>query len=166
MALCYGHGPQEHDRPRHFALGLRHGCRRIRTVGRWAPTPSGPATLGNVGLTRRRDFIAGLFLAAAPGPAPAKQHRIAIIIPAGAVVSISMTTRFWRTFFEELRRLGDVEGQNLTVERYSGDGRPEGYADLTRKIVGHNPDVIVAITNPVASAARSHRHNTDRLDRD
>jgi putative tryptophan/tyrosine transport system substrate-binding protein len=106
-------------------------------------------------LTRRRDFIAGLFLAAAPGPAPAKQHRIAIIIPAGAVVSISMTTRFWRAFFEELRRLGDVEGQNLTVERYSGDGRPEGYADLTRKIVDRNPDVIVAITNPVASAARA-----------
>ena len=106
-------------------------------------------------MTRRRDFIAGLFLAAAPGPAPAKQHRIAIIIPAGAVVSISMTTRFWRAFFEELRRLGDVEGQNLTVERYSGDGRPEGYADLTRKIVDRNPDVIVAITNPVAAAARA-----------
>ena len=51
--------------------------------------------------------------------------------------------------------MGDVEGQNLTIERYSGDGRPEGYSDLTRKIVDRNPDVIVAITNPVASAARA-----------
>jgi putative ABC transport system substrate-binding protein len=51
--------------------------------------------------------------------------------------------------------LGDVEGQNLTVERYSADGRPEGYADLTRKIVDRNPDVIVAITNGVARAARA-----------
>jgi putative ABC transport system substrate-binding protein len=111
-------------------------------------------------LTRRRDFIIGLFLATATGPAraqaPAKQHRIAIIIPAGAVASISdIGPRFWRTIFEELRRLGDVEGQNLTVERYSGDGRPESYADLTRKIVDRNPDVIVALSTPVASAARA-----------
>src|SRR5262249_55751654 len=81
---------------------------------------------------------------------------IAIIIPAGAVASISdIGSRLWGTFFEELRQLGDVEGQNLTIERYSGDGRPEGYSDLTRKIVDRNPDVIVAITNPVASAARA-----------
>jgi putative ABC transport system substrate-binding protein len=111
-------------------------------------------------LTRRRDFITGLFLATATGPAraqaPTKQHRIAIITPAGAVASISdIGSGFWRTFFAELRRLGDVEGQNLTIERYSGDGRPEGYPDLTRKIVDRNPDVIVAITNPVASAARA-----------
>jgi putative ABC transport system substrate-binding protein len=110
-------------------------------------------------LTRRRDFITGLFLATATRPAraqaPAKQHRIAIIIPAGAVASISdIGPRFWRAFFEELRRFGDVEGQNLTVERYSGDGWPEGYADLTRKIVDRNPDVVVAISTPVARAVR------------
>ena len=106
---------------------------------------------------RRRDFTIGLLLAASTQSVPAQeQHRIAIIIPAGAVASISdIGSRFWRVFFEELRRLGDVEGQNLTVERYSGDGRPEDYADLTRKIVDRNPDVIVAITNGVARAARA-----------
>jgi putative ABC transport system substrate-binding protein len=51
--------------------------------------------------------------------------------------------------------LGDVEGQNLTIERYSGEGRPEGYADLARGVVGRNPDVIVAQTNPVALAVRA-----------
>jgi putative ABC transport system substrate-binding protein len=111
-------------------------------------------------LTSRREFITGLFLAAATRPAraqgPAKQHRIAIIIPAGAVASIRDTgPRVWRAFFEELRRLGHVEGQNLTVMRYSGDGRPEGYADLTREIVDRNPDVIVAITTAVVQAARA-----------
>jgi hypothetical protein len=30
---------------------------------------------------------------------------------------------------EELRRLGDIEGQNLVIERYSGEGRPEGLPD-------------------------------------
>jgi len=81
---------------------------------------------------------------------------MAVIIPAGAVASISdRGPPFWRTIFEELRRLGDVEGQNLTVERYSGDGRPDGYAQLTREIVDRNPDVIVALSTPIASAARA-----------
>ena len=51
--------------------------------------------------------------------------------------------------------MGDVEGQNLIVERYSGEGRPERYDDLAREVVGHNPDVIVAITNPIALAVRA-----------
>jgi putative ABC transport system substrate-binding protein len=54
-----------------------------------------------------------------------------------------------------LRRLGDVEGQNLTIERYSGEGRREAYADLAREVVGENPEAIVAHTNPVAKALRA-----------
>ena len=84
---------------------------------------------------RRRDFTIGLALAGAARTAlalqPAKEHRTAIVIPAGPVTSISETgVRAWRAFFEELRRLGDVEGQNLTIERYSGEGRPEGLPSL------------------------------------
>jgi hypothetical protein len=45
------------------------------------------------------------------------------------VVTISGFRNF-RVFLEELGRLGYVEGQNLVVERYSGEGRTEGYADL------------------------------------
>jgi putative tryptophan/tyrosine transport system substrate-binding protein len=106
---------------------------------------------------RQRDFTIGLLLAAAAGTAlpqePAKQHRIAIIIPEGSVTSIDDPGRlYFRAFWEELRRLGDVEGQNLTVERYSGEGRPEGFADLARQVVSRNPDVIVASTEPVEQA--------------
>ena len=92
---------------------------------------------------------------------PPKRHRIAIIIPAGPVASISETSsdalsrRLYQPFFEELRRLGDVEGQNLTIERYSGEGRREGYADLAREVVNRNPDVIVARTSAIAQAARA-----------
>jgi putative ABC transport system substrate-binding protein len=91
----------------------------------------------------------------------AKQHRIAIVIPAGAVTVISETSsdalsrRLYQPFFEELRRLGDVEGRNLIVERYSGEGRPESFPDLAREVAGRNPDVIVAISNPVALAIRA-----------
>src|SRR5580704_7291152 len=103
---------------------------------------------------RRRDFTIGLLLATATGARAqerAKQHRIALVIPAGSVASINDTLpRFYQAIFDELRRLGDVEGQNLTVERYSGEGRPEGFAELARGVVNRNPDVIVAITTPIA----------------
>ena len=51
-----------------------------------------------------------------------------------------------------LRHLGDIEGQNLTVERYSGEGRPQGFADLARDVVSRNPDVVVAIRGPITQA--------------
>jgi putative tryptophan/tyrosine transport system substrate-binding protein len=109
---------------------------------------------------RRRDFTTGLLLAAATrsvrAQERAKQHRIAIIRPAGSVDLISKTgIRFYRAFFEELSRLSDIEGQNLIVERYSGEGRPEGLADLAREVVNRKPDVIVASSDAIAQAARA-----------
>jgi putative ABC transport system substrate-binding protein len=109
---------------------------------------------------RRRDFTIGLLLAAATRTVPAQeramQHRIAIVIPASPVASISETgIRAWQAFFEELRRLGDVEGQNLTIDRYSREGRPESYADLARQVVNRDPEVIVTTTNPVTLAVRA-----------
>ncbi|MGB9645545.1 MAG: ABC transporter substrate binding protein [Stellaceae bacterium] len=62
--------------------------------------------------------------------------------------------RLYQPFFDELRRLGDVEEQNLTIERYSGEGRREGFVDLARE-ADRDPDAIVAITNPVAQAVRA-----------
>jgi putative tryptophan/tyrosine transport system substrate-binding protein len=77
---------------------------------------------------RRRDFTVGLLLASAAqsvrAQEPAKQRRIAIVISTGPAASINdQALRLWQAFFEELRRLGNVEGQNLAVERYSGEGR-------------------------------------------
>src|SRR5262249_52864694 len=87
---------------------------------------------------------------------PAKQRRIAIVIPAGPVARIhDRLSRYWQPFWEELRRLGDAEGQNLIVEGYSGEGRPTDYPDLAREVTGRDPDVIVAITGPVALAVRA-----------
>jgi putative ABC transport system substrate-binding protein len=109
---------------------------------------------------RRRDFTAGLLLAAAAkalrAQEMAKQHRIAIVRPAGPTALISDTgIRFYRAFFEELRRLGDIEGQNLTVERYSGEGRPEGFVGLAREVVNRSPDVIVVANDAIAQAAHA-----------
>jgi putative tryptophan/tyrosine transport system substrate-binding protein len=106
---------------------------------------------------RRRDFTIGLFLAAAVrrvrAEERAKQHRIAIVISSGPVTRINdPASRAWQAFWAELHRLGDIEGQNLIVERYTGEGRPAGYADLAREIVSRNPDVIVPISPPIIQA--------------
>jgi hypothetical protein len=116
---------------------------------------------------RRRDFIIGLLLAAGARTVQAqeraKQHRIAIVIASGPVARISdPVSRVWEAFWEELRRLGDVEGQNLIVERYSGGGRPEG---LRRsRSPGRQPEPGCDRSDwPYhhAGGPCSHRHNTD-----
>ena len=110
---------------------------------------------------RRREFTAGLLLAAATRPSRAQQRatlpRIAIFHPAIPVALLTETGggSAWRAFFGELRRLGYVEGQNLIVERYSAEGHHERYADLVREIVSRNPDLIVTGTNPVVLAFRA-----------
>jgi putative ABC transport system substrate-binding protein len=101
---------------------------------------------------RRRDFIAGVMFAAAMGRAQAQQtgkvYRIAIGHPSAPVADINQASKgslFIGAIFEELIRLGYVEGRNLLIERYSGEGRGDHYPDLARQIVSRNPDLIIAI---------------------
>jgi putative tryptophan/tyrosine transport system substrate-binding protein len=97
---------------------------------------------------RRREFIAGLLLAATKGRAqaqqPAKMHRIAIASPSILLADMTETgPPGWRAFFAGLRRLGYIEGDNLTVERYSTD-KEERFAELARDVVDRKPDLIFA----------------------
>jgi putative ABC transport system substrate-binding protein len=101
---------------------------------------------------RRRKFITLLGGAVAVWPIVAraqqraKMKRIAFVHPSNKVSEISVSgSRAYRAFFEELSRLGYVEGQNLAVERYSGEGRPERYAELARDVVNTHPDLILAV---------------------
>ena len=101
---------------------------------------------------QRREFITLLGGAAATWPLvaraqqPAKMPRIALVISAGKVSTISVSDNpAFRVFFEELSRLGYVEGQNLGVERYSGEGRTERYPELARDVVNTHPDLILTV---------------------
>jgi ABC-type uncharacterized transport system substrate-binding protein len=103
---------------------------------------------------RRRAFIAGLVCTAAISRAEAQQagkiYRIAIAHPSYPVSEMNEASGplpWFPAFFTELRRLGYVEGQNLQVERYSGEGRTAQYADLAREVVGRRPDVILTGKN-------------------
>src|SRR3979490_709229 len=101
---------------------------------------------------RRREFItlfggtAATWPLAARAQQPAKMKRIAYVQPATKVSEMNVIDRpYLRAFFEELGRLGYVEGQNIAVERYSGEGRPERYAELARDVVNAHPDLILAV---------------------
>src|SRR6266850_6586532 len=97
---------------------------------------------------QRRQFIrlvggAAAWPLAVRAQQSSRMKRIAIVSPATKIGDMSVNgSRFYRMFFEELSRLGYVEGQNLVVERYSGEGRTEHYADLAREVVNTHPDLI------------------------
>jgi putative ABC transport system substrate-binding protein len=104
---------------------------------------------------RRRDFLGVLGGAAVAFPFGAhaqqsqKQHRIAFVhsgIPADLLTETAGP--FWvRQFYQTLRKLGEAEGGNLVVERYSAEGRSDRFAALAATVVSRNPDVIVANSN-------------------
>jgi len=100
---------------------------------------------------RRRNFIVGLMIVAAMGTAHAQQsgkvYRIAVVHPSHPVATLTETSfsPAIRAIFTELRRLGYVEGKNILIERYSGEGRAEHYPELARDVVRRNPDLIIAV---------------------
>jgi putative ABC transport system substrate-binding protein len=101
----------------------------------------------------RRKFIAILGASTWPVVAraqePQKQRRIAFVhsgIPANQLTETAGP--FWvRRFYETLRGLGDAEGGNLVVERYSAEGRSDRFAALAAAVVTSNPSVIVVNHN-------------------
>src|SRR6266404_2616894 len=109
---------------------------------------------------KRRDFILGLGGAALCSNAargqqnsPIAQHsttkkRIAQVVPSTKVEDMQADPNT-RPFFDELKRLGYVEGENLIVERYSGEGRLERYESLAHEIVDTKPDLIWTAGTPL-----------------
>jgi putative tryptophan/tyrosine transport system substrate-binding protein len=112
----------------------------------------------------RRPLAAGMLaLAAAPFGARAQVPqqrslpRLAVIHPSLSVEELvdGGPNANWSAFFQELRRIGYVEGSNLIVERYSGRASADPYAKPAREAVESRPDVIVATSSPVAIALKA-----------
>jgi putative ABC transport system substrate-binding protein len=108
----------------------------------------------------RREIIAGLLFAATIGRAHAQQkvtiYRLAVVHPSVPVSDISETGNLrYVAFFRRLRELGYVEGRNLAVERYSGEGRTEHFAELAHEVVRGNPDLILAAVDPLAREVKA-----------
>ena len=61
---------------------------------------------------------------------------------------------YYRAFFDELRRLGYIEGRNLTVERYSVEGHVENSSAVARSVASRNPDLVFTIGDLLVRALR------------
>ncbi len=59
------------------------------------------------------------------------------------------------SFFQGLRELGYIEGQNVTIERRYAQGQPERFKEFAREMVKLNADVIVTITTPAVLAIKN-----------
>ena len=102
---------------------------------------------------RRRDFISLLGGAAVAWPlaAAAQQStnskRLAIFSPSepSADLHEHSESKACRALFAELRRLGQIEGQNLKVESYGREQNTSGPEALATEIVRSNPDVIYVV---------------------
>ena len=106
---------------------------------------------------RRREFVKLLAGSALAQPLTAwaqpttKVYRLAILHPSRPVAKIveDSSVRDWREFFGELRRLGYVEGQNIVIERYSGEGQTDNYRALGC--------VLINFAHECLPSAASHR---------
>ena len=111
---------------------------------------------------RRRDFIAllagavGLPPAVSEAQQPNKAYRFAMLHLSHPVAELTETSSlsYYRSFFDELRRLGYIEGRNLTIERYSVEGHVENSSALARTVASRNPDLVFTIGELLAKALR------------
>jgi putative ABC transport system substrate-binding protein len=103
---------------------------------------------------RRRDFITLLGGGAAAWPAfamaqqSAAKKRMAGVTTTTKLENMRSDPNFG-TFFDELKRLGYVEGENLIVDLYSAEGKAERYEALAREVVSTNPDLIYTTGTPL-----------------
>jgi putative ABC transport system substrate-binding protein len=63
---------------------------------------------------------------------------------------------YYQAFFDELNRLGLVEGDNLVVDRRSAkSGQLAAYADLIRAVIDTSPDAILTVGGTFSLAAKA-----------
>jgi len=94
--------------------------------------------------------VAELPAYAETNPQSSVQKRIAMVHPTEKPEGMTINgRRGFRAYFQELNRLGYIEGKNLVVERYSALGRQESYEEIARAIVSSRPDLILSLTGPL-----------------
>jgi len=111
----------------------------------------------------RRTFIGTLAggLLAAPLAAEAqpagKVYRVALVFSSSPVSEMAGTNPphpHARAFFQGLRDRGYVEGQNIIIERRSGEGKVERLREVLAELVRLQMDVLVVATTVVAREAK------------
>jgi putative ABC transport system substrate-binding protein len=102
-------------------------------------------------MTRRRTGLALLgALLAAPTLAQSRLARVGIL--SSGQISID---QFRQWGLPELAREGFVEGRTLRLIARSAEGEPQRFALLAAEILAERPEVMIAVSNPVAHAIRA-----------
>jgi putative ABC transport system substrate-binding protein len=89
-------------------------------------------------------------LARAADPAQ-RVMRLGVVAPDSPTTVPPSETVFW----ERLRELGWIGGQNLVIERRFAEGHLDRLPALMAEMVAHNVDVILTASTPGASAAKN-----------
>ncbi len=97
--------------------------------------------------------VLGLVLSILSAPLAAEAQQAPKIWRIGFISVAPMTID--ATFFQQLRELGYVEGQNLVVERRYSEGRAERFAEFAAELVRLNVDMIIVTTTPAVLAAKN-----------
>src|SRR6266540_6624205 len=90
---------------------------------------------------RRRDFVT-LIGGAAAWPLAAHAQEARRIYRLGFLTGRPRAIREYDAFFDELRRDGFIEGQNLIVDARGFGLRPEQFAEIAAALDRSNPAVI------------------------
>jgi putative tryptophan/tyrosine transport system substrate-binding protein len=100
---------------------------------------------------KRRDFLAGALSVAAGShvaaqtPGPSRRLAICSLGESVALMRERSDNRYYGVLFEELRRLGYVEGKNLVVGRYGKEQAASGPAALAAEVVRSAPNLIYVV---------------------
>jgi putative tryptophan/tyrosine transport system substrate-binding protein len=107
---------------------------------------------------RRREFITLLGGAAAASavswPLPLSAQEPGRTYRVGGLVNIPRTASHFVALFDELRRAGFVEGQNLVVAGRGWDFRTEQFPEMAAELVKAKVDVIVSAGDAAIRAAQ------------
>ena len=104
---------------------------------------------------KRREFIARLASAAAwplaaRAQSASKRYRIGVLDTSARQRNVN-----FRAFQQALLERGYVEGQNLSFEYRSADGRNESFPELAAELARLEVDLIVTRGTPAAIAAKA-----------
>ena len=102
---------------------------------------------------RRRDFITLLGGASAGWPLAARAQQPEKKWLIGFIAH--EYERMYDSFFDGLRELGYVEGQNITIERRYAEGQAERFREFAKEMVKLKADAIVTVTTPAVLAIKS-----------
>ena len=101
----------------------------------------------------RRAFIFGVGFGLATGSLAAKAQQAGNVWRIGFISVAYLGIE--DIFFQHLKELGYVEGQNLVVERRYSEGQAERFPEFAAALVRLNVDLIVVTTTPAALAVKN-----------